>query len=128
MKKIIFLILLFIMASCLPPDTVAPQGYKLKVYLKDGKNSIICDKVLQLHFAKEHSPKFRLYTNGHVIALYDTPSKIDTIRFEGTEEVKIDSSLYYEGYKRGQIDATNNHWKYKRVTTDDGEVIFQKIK
>lgn len=49
-------------------------------------------------------------------------ARIDTIGI-GT----IDSSYYENGYKQGQIDATNNIYKWKKVLQDNGEIKYQRI-
>ena len=35
-------------------------------------------------------------------------------------------SEYEKGYRRGQIDCQNDSIVWRRTTTDDGEIIFQK--
>ena len=37
-------------------------------------------------------------------------------------------SNYNDGYKQGQIDALNNHWKYDRIIQEKVDTIYIKIK
>jgi len=49
-------------------------------------------------------------------------SKIDTIYKENLNVV--DSTLYHSGYKNGQIDADNKKYLWKKVTQENGEIIY----
>ncbi len=123
MRNKLFLMLgvILLFFSCKKEAYVAPSNKKIRITLTN-KVEIICDRVFEDKFLKKYIIDLNDETDV-VISFLDI-KKIDTLDYKYSVQ---DSLLYYNGYKQGQIDYDNNIIKYKKITQDNGEVLYEKV-
>ena len=114
MKTKIFILLVFLfLSSCIEKRRVN-EGFFI-FYLKSG------GAIKSNNYFIEND-EIVYINDGEIETRMKYLIKIDTVI------VGFDSIEYDKGYMNGQIDATNNIYKWEKVLQDNGEIIYQRTK
>jgi len=119
MKKIFIFLIIILTTSCRKKITLLGiENKQLRVEIDGSDSTYLITKSITYDAL---NGKVWIESD-NVGGIWIKIKRIDTIT---TNFQKIDSSLYYSGYKKGQIDALNENICFVKVTQDNGEIIWE---